>query len=226
VAAALFARGHGGVDALAAVGQQLAAAGEITWWRIGAAAYDSVAPGLLIGWAEVGPWCLRSFHALRAGHTATAAGPEALTTTANVRDGAEPSPSVAAVAAAVPTSAGVQGIAGSRRSEVAPSRRSGDRRRIVELVEPIFLEREVRGGERLVGVRLARELQLEDGQARRVQAALQQLRTRPTPDQQIRIDAAHNGTRHIPGRAHAALAWPSTAHQLPDGGPRPEEALR
>jgi hypothetical protein len=62
IAAALFARGHGST-ALNVVADRMAASGSI-WWRVGAAGYDAIAPLLLLGWAEVGPWFLRHFHAL------------------------------------------------------------------------------------------------------------------------------------------------------------------
>jgi hypothetical protein len=61
--------------------------------HLGLVAYDSLAPLLLVGWAEVGPWFLRQFRA--------AAGPSGLGT---ARGGPDPAatPVAAVVAAAVP----------------------------------------------------------------------------------------------------------------------------
>ncbi len=59
-------------------------------------------------------------------------------------------------------------------------------------VEDAFVEREVRGGERLVAASLAVELMGDDRRKRRVQEMLRQLRTTPTPQQQARIDQARS----------------------------------
>jgi hypothetical protein len=66
----------------------LLAAGLATWalntahalfvrGHLGVVAYDSLAPLLLIGWAEVGPWFLRQFRAATDPDTSTAAGSQA-----------------------------------------------------------------------------------------------------------------------------------------------------
>jgi hypothetical protein len=86
IAAALFARGHGD-QGLAKVADQMAISGSI-WWRVGAAGYDAIAPLLLLGWAEVGPWFLRNFHMIATAseerRTPATAMPEARASTAVV----------------------------------------------------------------------------------------------------------------------------------------------
>ncbi|HZD71655.1 MAG TPA: DUF2637 domain-containing protein [Actinomycetes bacterium] len=70
--------------------------------------------------------------------------------------------------------------------------------RLARQVEDAFVEREIRGGERLVAASLTVELEGDDRRKRRVQEILRQLRTAPTAEQQARINQARTAASSAP----------------------------
>jgi Protein of unknown function (DUF2637) len=70
--------------------------------------------------------------------------------------------------------------------------------RLARQVEDAFIEREIRGGERLVAASLTVELEGDDRRKRRVQEMLRQLRTAPTERQQARVDQARTAPSSTP----------------------------
>jgi hypothetical protein len=104
----------------------------------------------------------------------------------------------------------------ARQASLGPSRGGGTARRtggggdptgiarLARQVEDAFVEREVRGGERLVAASLTVELEGDDRRKRRVQEMLRQLRTAPTPQQWARIDQARSAAHPAATASHTA----------------------